>query len=329
MRIITRNDVVELLTMTDCIEAVEAAFVALSGDDAVQPLRPLMFLPDNGLIGMMPGYLGGLGEAGIAGVKTISVFATNHGTEFDSHQGAVLLFEGRHGRLIATVDASSITAIRTAAASAVATRALARPDASTLAIIGSGVQARSHLEAMMAVRPITKVRVWSRSDDAARSFADWSEQAHEVEVTVAADPADAVTGSDLICTTTSSSTPLVSGEMLEPGMHINAVGACTPNARELDTAAVAMSEVFVDRRESALAEAGELLIACSEGVITERHIAAEIGDVLTGRHGGRSSTTAITMFESLGLAVQDLAATHLVYRRSIELGRGQEIDFDG
>jgi ornithine cyclodeaminase len=329
LRVISGGDVDDLLSMPECIVAVEAAFVALADDDAVQPLRPIMRLPDRGLIGMMPGFLGNLGEAGVAGVKAISVFGSNHGTEFDSHQGAVMLFEGRHGRLFAVVDASSITATRTAAASAVATRALAPPEASTLAMIGSGTQARSHLEAMVAVRPITTTRVWSRSTEAAHSFAEWADRALGIVVGVAASPAEAVAGADVICTTTASADPLVSGPMLEPGMHINAVGACTPNARELDTAAVAMSELFVDRRQSALTESGELIIACNEGAITESHIVAEIGDVITGRHGGRSSETAITVFDSLGLAVQDIAAAHLVYERAVQLGRGVEIDFGG
>lgn len=329
MRILTHADVADLLDMAGCIEAVDAAFRALAEGGAVQPLRPLMRLPDHGLVGLMPGYLPHLGEHGVAGVKAITVFPGNHGTELDSHQGAVLLYDGGDGRLIATVDATSITATRTAAASAVATRALALPAASTLAIIGSGTQARSHLLAMQAVRPVRDVRVWSRNPDAAHDFAGWAASTHDTEVTVAGSVADAVAGAHIVCTTTAAVEPVVTGAMLEPGMHVNAVGACTPTSRELDGAAMARAAVFADRRESALAEAGAIIIARDEGVIDEQHILAEIGEVLVGDHPGRSDEAAITLFQSLGLAVQDVASAHLVYERALAAGRGVEVDFGG
>lgn len=317
--VISHADVVRLLTMPTCIELIAEALRATSQGDAVLPLRQMLALPDrSGLLGVMPGVLGAPTRLGL---KVVSIFPGNHGTAYDSHQGVVMLFDPQNGSPIAIIDASSITAIRTAAASAVATRALARSDAADLAILGSGVQAVAHLTAMRQVRAIRRVRLWSRTAERARRFAD----ASPVAVEVMATPRAAVEGADLICTTTAARDPILEGAWLAPGAHINAVGACVATSRELDGAAVARSRLFVDRRESALAEAGDLLLARADGAIGDDHIAGELGDVLLGRTTGRRAADEITLFESLGIAVEDLAAADYLYRQAIATGGGVSV----
>ncbi|MDX1624119.1 MAG: ornithine cyclodeaminase family protein [Gemmatimonadota bacterium] len=326
-RIVRQDEVPALLPMEECVEAVEAALRALAGGDALQPLRRAMRLPDSsGLLGLMPAHLG---PPRAVGVKVVTVMPGNHGTELDAHQGAVLLFEAERGRLLAVVDASSITAIRTGAASAVATRELAREDAGDLALLGSGVQAASHLEAMGTVRPIRRVRVWSRTFENARSFAERQRERRGVEIEAVASAREAAEGADVVCTTTSATEPVLEGAWLAAGAHVNAVGACVPTARELDTEAVARSRLFVDRRESALAEAGDLLIPLEEGAVDEDHVVAEIGDVLTESAPGRESDEEITVFESLGLGIYDLAAAHRVLRNAKERNAGTAIELGG
>lgn len=310
---LNRADVESLLPMDECIEVVEEALRALARGEAVQPLRSALWMPDrHGLLGVMPGMLGSLqGKDPIAGAKVITVMPGNHAHGEESHQGVVLLFDQERGRPLAVLDATAVTAIRTAAASAVATRVLAREDAGDLAILGSGTQARSHLEAMRAVRLVRRVRVWSRNPESARRFA--GEAGETVEPMASAQ--EAVEGADLICTVTAATSPVLQGDWISPGAHVNAVGACTPKARELDSAAVARSRLFVDRRESALAEAGDFLLARSEGAVTDDHILGELGEVLERRIPGRRSGEEITLFKSLGIAVEDLAAGRHVYRK--------------
>jgi ornithine cyclodeaminase len=310
--------------MADCIEAVDAALRALARGEAVQPLRAITWLPDrSGLLGTMPGYLG---SEEALGLKAITVMPGNAGTPFESHQGVVLLFEPRHGSLRGILDASSVTGIRTAAASAVATRALARADAGDLALLGCGVQARAHLDALAAVRAIRRVRVWGRRPERARAFAEAEASRTGLAIAAAPSAREAVVGADLVCTVTASVEPVLHGEWLAAGAHVNAVGACTPSARELDTAAVARARLFVDRRESALAEAGDLLIPIREGALDEGHIVAELGDVLLGRAAGRRSPDEVTLFESLGLAVEDLAAARFLLDRADAAGVGATLD---
>jgi ornithine cyclodeaminase len=344
-RIVRQDEVPALLPMLECVEAVERALRALAAGDATLPLRQMMWLPDHsGLLGLMPAHLGarGIGGSaavptggptatgiGVLGIKVVSVMPGNHDTELDSHQGAVLLFEAARGRLLAVVDATSITQIRTAAASAVATRALAREDAGDLAMLGTGVQAVSHLEAMRVARRIRRVRAWSRDADHARAFARRESQRQGVEIEVAATAREAVEGADLVCTTTSAREPVLEGAWLAPGAHVNAVGACFPTARELDTAAVVRSRFYVDTREGALREAGDFLIPRSEGAIGDDHIVGEIGEVLIGKVQGRRSPDEITVFESLGIGIYDLAAAHVVWRNAEAAGAGIEVDLGG
>ena len=325
--VVNQREVRELLPMDECIDVIEGALRALSrGEGVVQPLRTAAWLPDRrGLIGLMPAYLGSIDAPG---VKVVTVYPGNHGTERDSHQGAVLLFEGTHGSLIAVMDGSEITAIRTAAASGVATRLLARDDATRLAIIGSGVQARTHLDAMLAVRPISAVRVWSRNRESARAFVDRASRTG-VAVEVAQSASAACDGADIVCTTTSSTEPVLEADFLAPGAHINAVGACVKAARELDTATVVRSRLYVDCRESAVNESGDFLIPKGEGAIGDDHIVGELGDVLLGRVAGRRSADEVTLFKSLGVGVEDVAAAHHIYNKARELGIGTALELGG
>jgi ornithine cyclodeaminase len=305
--------------MPACIEVMADVLRQTSRGGAVLPLRSSVWMPDRtGMLGLMPGYLDAPTSFGL---KVVSIFPGNHGTTYDSHQGVVLLFETAHGTPLALLDASSITAIRTAAVSAVATRALARDDAGDLAILGAGVQATTHLAAMRAVRSLRRVRVWSRNRAHAQRFADGTSMPVEVMDSARA----AVEGADLICTTTAAREPILEGAWLAPGAHINAVGACFAAARELDTAAVARARLIVDRRESALAESGDFLIARAEGAFGDEHIAGELGDVLLGRVPGRQARDQITLFDSLGIAVEDLAAAHHVYAQALAHGAGVSV----
>ncbi len=327
MLLITQSEVQALLPMSDCTAAMQRALAALAAGEAGMPLRTVMWLPGRiGALGAMPAYLD---SPRVFGLKVISVFPGNHGTEFDSHQGAVMLFEAAHGRPLAIVDATAITAIRTAATSGVATKVLARRDAGDLAILGSGTQARTHLEAMLLTRRIRRVRVWSRTPAHAARFAEEESRRWSIAVEPVATAREAVVEADLICTTTSSADPVLLGEWLAPGAHINAVGSSVPSARELDTAAVARSRLFVDRRESALNEAGDILMPMQEGAIGDEHIVGEIGEVLLGRVAGRTSDHEITLFKALGLAVEDVAAVQQVYARALETGAGTAVELGG
>jgi ornithine cyclodeaminase len=310
--------------MDECIDVVAHALAALSQDESVNPLRSLVRFPNGaGLLGLMPAVTR---SPPVSGIKILTVMPDNEGTPYDSHQGAVMLFELEHGRPLAIVDASAITAIRTAAASGVATRLLAREGADRLTILGSGVQAGSHLDAMRVVRPIAAAVVYSRSEDHARAFAAEHSDRCDIRIDVALSAREAVDGADVICTTTSAREPVLYGEWLSPGAHINAVGACFPAARELDTGAVVRSRLFVDCRESALNEAGDFLIPKAEGAIDDDHIVGEIGELVSGRIKGRSAPDQITLFKSLGVAVEDLAAAYHAYQKALDTDRGREID---
>jgi ornithine cyclodeaminase len=325
--ILTQSEVRQLLPMADCIDVMEQALMTLSRGDAINPLRRGIRLPEpTGILGVMPGYLR---DPRAVGLKVVTVFQHNHGTEYDSHQGVVMLFELDHGTPMVIMDASEITAIRTAAVSAVATRLLANENAGDLAILGSGVQARHHLEAMAVVRPLTTVRVFSRNEKRRAKFAKWASTRFSFPVGAKDSAQAAVEGADIICTTTSSSEPVLLGDWIAPGAHINAVGSSVVTARELDARAVARSRLFVDRRESTVHESGDYLGALQEGAITEAHILSEIGDVLSGNHAGRESPEEITLFKSLGLAIEDLAAAHYVFTEATKRRIGVEVALGG
>ncbi len=325
--VLSQVEIRRLLPMEKCVQLMAGALKTLGRGDAVNPLRNGIRLPnDLGILGMMPGFMA---EPQVLGLKVVAVFPGNHGTKYDSHQGVVVLFDTTHGLPVAILDASEITAIRTAAATGVATQLLAREDASDLAIVGSGVQARTHLEAMCIVRNITRVRVYSPHAEHRERFAREQGERHDVEVTATESAKAAVEHADIICTTTSATEPVVNGDWIAPGCHINAVGSSVRYARELDTAAVVRSRLFVDRKESTINEAGDYLFPKKEGAVDDDHIVGEIGDILLGKIDGRRTPDEITLFESLGLAVEDLAASYYVYHRALKEGSGTPVDLGG
>jgi ornithine cyclodeaminase len=266
----------------------------------------------------MPAYRGG--DAPRYGLKEVCVFPGNPARGLDTHLGAVLLHDGETGELMAVMNASAITAIRTAAVSAVATRLLAREEAQTLAIIGAGVQARTHLEAIPLVRDIHDVRIVSRTREKAEALAkDGVRVVESVE--------EAVRGADIIVTATSSREPVIKREWIDDGVHINAVGSSIAVARELDGETMAASSLFVDRRESTVNESGDYLSALREGAIGDDHIRAELGEILLGRAAGRTSPSEITLFKSLGLAVEDLASAQFLYEKASREGAGTWVNW--
>jgi ornithine cyclodeaminase len=322
--VLNHGDVERLLPMAACIELMAEALAHLARGQAHQPLRMVVRPPGAaGVVALMPAYRGGAAPA--FGLKSIGVFPGNVERGLDAHQGAVMLFDGATGELRALMNASAVTAIRTAAVSAVATRALAREDAGDVAILGSSVQARSHLAAMALVRPLRRIRVSSRRLERARAFAD--DMAGRFAVEVMATAEEAVRGADLVVTATSAAEPVIRREWIAPGTHLNVVGASLPDRREVDGATIAAARVFVDRRESAENEAGDYLMAVREGAIPPDHIRAEVGDVLIGAAPGRTGPDEITLFKSLGLAVEDLWSAAYVYERASETGAGTRVEF--
>jgi len=324
--LLTNSEIERLLPMADCIEVMSEMFIALARGAVHQPLRMIVQPPGAaGLLALMPAYISGQTPA--YGLKAIGVFHGNPARGKDAHQGGVLLFSGETGELLALMNASAITAIRTAAVSGVATRALAREDGSTLAIIGCGIQARTHLQAMAAVRPLKQARVASLHIEKARRFAEEMRPRFPFAVEAVESAEQAVRGADLVVTATTAAQPVLQREWIAQGTHINAVGAYGPNKRELDTATVRASSFFVDRRESALNEAGDYLLASREAGFGPEHIRGELGELLIGTARGRGSREELTCFKSMGIAAEDLATAQYLYRRAGQEGAGRWVDF--
>ena len=318
-------DVRRALPMSDCIEAVDRAMRALSELRADVPLRTIMLLPGGrNFYGVMPGYLD---DPRALGAKILTVYPDNTKRGLASHVGLVVLFDTEIGVPLAVMDAAELTAIRTAAASAVATRALARQEASHLAILGTGDQAVTHLEAISKVRKLQTVHVWGRSSDKAERLAEEQGSKLSLRIEVSKTAEEAVRGADIVCTLTASHEPILSGAWLQPGAHVNLVGSSRLTSREADDEVVSRSRFFVDSRTSARAEAGELRHAMDAGKVSDRHVLGEIGEVLGGGVVGRTSDSDITVYKSLGVAVQDLAAAHVVYDRAIRDTIGTRVPF--
>ena len=324
---LSERDVRQLLPMPALIDCMEQALRTFSTGQVEQPVRTILRLGEGmAFFGLMPAFRR---DPPALGAKLVTVCGANAARGLPTHLATILLMEPATGELLAVLDGRYITEARTAAVSAAATRALARDDASTLAILGSGVQARSHLEALALVRPLLEVRVWSPTPAHRERFVqesgDLVESASRRTLrVVAADSAErAVEGADLIVTATASAEPVLRGEWVAPGAHICAVGACRPNMRELDTALVTRSTVFVDSRAGALAEAGDIVIPIEEGHYTAERLAGELGELFAGAVPGRRSRDEVTVFESLGMAIEDVAAADLVYKRAAEVGLGR------
>ena len=331
--VLSGQDVHALLGYNDCAEAMRGALMALASGRAQQPLRTVV-APDRaaGLMAMMPSYLAGetgpSSDQGAAyGLKAICITPGNPAAGLDTHQGVVLLSSGATGEPLALLNASAVTEIRTAAVSVVATDLLARPDADELAVIGIGVQARAHILALDGARQLSQIRVAGRDRHRAEQFAASFAGQTTAPVKACASVRDAVAGAGIVVTATNSAQPVLNRDWIASGAHINAVGACLRRERELDTATVAAGVLFADRRESLLAESGDYLLAAADGVVTPDWIRAELGELLLGTAAGRASADEITIFESLGLAIEDLAAARRVYQLAAEKGAGVWTDF--
>lgn len=327
--VLSHAEIEELLSMGACIGVMEEALADLARGRYHQPLRRMMFPPGAaGLLGMMPAYRDSSMDGDpLFGLKAVGVFGGNPALGKDAHQGAVLLFSGETGELIAVMNASAITAIRTAAVSAVATKLLARRDAGDLAIVGAGVQAATHLAALALVRPLRRVRVASRRTERARSFASSMQRRYEVLIEAVESVEDAVRGADLIVTATSSADPVLRREWISPGAHLNVVGSSTAKRREVGSDVMAVCRLFVDRRESTENESGEYIHALREGAIRPGAIQAELGELLLGSAVGRGSPDEITLFKSLGLATEDLAAAAYLLGEARRKNAGTWVEF--
>jgi len=310
---VNKEKIASLLPMEECIEVMEKMFRSLATGECLQPLRNIMRLPDgSGVLGMMPGHAAKLE---VMGIKVISVFHANKEAGFPSHQGIVMLFDAKNGQPLMLFDALEITAIRTAAASAVATKLLSRKDSSTLAIIGSGEQAKRHIEAMLVVRNIKHINLWSRNENNAKHLLYELSAEYNIPIHIKKNVQQAIQHADIICTVTASKEPVVMGDWIAAGTHINAVGSSTALARELDTTAIGRSKLFTDRYESLFNEAGDFLIPKKEGAVTDEHVKGEIGEVLSGTKKGRENDKEITVFKSLGIAAEDIFSAYHIYEK--------------
>jgi ornithine cyclodeaminase len=322
-RLLTEDHVKSLLSMSELITAMESAVARFSAREVLQPVRTVLSVgPTKAFFGLMPAYIE---QPARLGAKLVTVFNENHTRGLPSHLASILLLDPDTGALIALMDGRYITESRTAAVSAVSARHLAKPDAGTLAIIGSGVQARSHLDALAQVRTLREVRVWSPNAKSRQRFVD-DMAGHAVAPLRNCEwPQQAVQGADLIVLVTSSPTPVIEDAWIGAGAHVISVGACRPDQREMSPDLVARGRLFVDSRDAALVESGDVVMGIGEQRFDERHIAGELGEVVLGRVQGRTSPDEITIFKSLGMAVEDVVSADLVFRKAMETGAGTEL----
>jgi alanine dehydrogenase len=322
-RLLTEQHVASLLPLADLVAAMETALARFSAGDVLQPVRSVLTVgPQKAYFGLMPAYVA---DPPQLGAKLVTVFGGNLALGLPSHLATILLLDPATGSLIAIMDGRYITEARTAAVSAVSARHLAATGAASLALIGAGVQARSHLEALALVRPVTDVRVWSPQARSRERFVG-DMQGHVAGALRAATSAeDAVRGAEIVVLVTSSPEPVIDDAWVAPGAHVISVGACRPDQREMPPALVARGRVFVDSRAAALVESGDVVQGIREGRFTDAHVLGELGEVVLGRVTGRRSPHDVTIFKSLGMAVEDVVAADLVYRRAVESGAGTEL----
>jgi ornithine cyclodeaminase len=328
MLLLSEDDVRRLVSMDDLIDAMHEALIEFSSGRVQQPLRTVLDVPQpaggggHAFYGVMPALIP---KTGALGTKLVTVFSSNLAVGLPSHLATIVLLDSTTGELQCVMDGRYITEARTAAVSAVSARLLARDDAETMAILGSGVQARSHLAALTRVRGVRQVRVWSPSSERRRAFVDEMQPTTSAAIASTDSPRQAVDSADIVVLATSSREPVVRSEWIADGAHIAAVGACRPDQREMEAALVARARVFADSRTGALAEAGDIVLALREGLIDQGHIAGELGEVAAGTVEGRRNPGEVTLFKSLGMAVEDVAAAHLAYVRATERGLGRAI----
>lgn len=321
--LLSESDVRALLSMDDLIELMARALASFSTGGAVQPVRTVLEIaPRRAFLGTMPAYLA---DPPSLGAKLVSVYPDNHAQGLRSHQATIVLQDPETGALLAVLDGRYITEARTAAVSAVSTRMLAAPEPTVLAILGSGVQARSHLEAISLVRELRDVRVWSPKPESRERFAREMAGTTRAPIRAVASAERAARGANLLALVSGATEPILKSAWVDAGAHVCAVGACRPTQREMDGALVARARLIVDSRAAALVEAGDIVMAIQEGRIGPDHIAAELGEILAGRAVGRTSAEQVTIFKSLGLAVEDVAAASLACRRASERGLGRVV----
>jgi alanine dehydrogenase len=315
---LSETDVRAVFSMADALESTELALTAFSTGTVCQPVRTALELRPRAFFALMPAYQA---QHGVLGAKLVSVTPENAGRNLPTHLAAISLFDPETGQLLAVMDGRWITELRTAAASALSVRHLARNDASVLAILGSGVQARSHWLSLQTVRSFREVRAWSPTAGNLRTFVD--EMGGPVRAATSAEAA--VRGADVVVIATNAVTPALEDAWVSPGTHVIAIGACRPSQREIDPALVARARVVVDSRDAAWQESGDIIQASAEGRFGRQHVRTELGDILAGREPGRTGDE-VTVFKSLGLAIEDVAAAALAYRRAREAGRGIEVE---
>lgn len=325
--LLSRNDVQALLTMPDCIGIVEEAFRQHALGNVIMPQRTAIRIPAlHGLQLGMPAYIGG--DVGALALKVVTVYPDNPSAfGLPTTIGVLLLNDARTGAPLAIMDAGFLTGMRTGAVSGVATRHLARADAKRVGVFGGGIMARMQLAAVCAVRPVEEVRVYDVDAGRAEAWARDMRASLGVDVRCAAQPREAVEGMDIVVAASSATQPVFDGAWLAPGQHINGIGSHAPAARELDSETVRRSKVFPDHTDACLAEAGDFLIPLGEGAITAEHFRASLGEVVAGLKPGRESDEEITLFKSVGLALQDVATAHFVYTKALEAKRGTEFSF--
>jgi alanine dehydrogenase len=322
-RLLNEQQVHSLLPMADLVSAMESALAKFSAREVLQPVRTVLTVgPTKAYFGVMPAYIPAPASLG---AKLVTVFGENHKRQLPSHLATIVLLDPETGALLALMDGRYITEARTAAVSAVSTRFLARPDASTLAIIGSGVQARSHLEAYQHVRQLKEVRIWSPSPRSRSQFVDDMSPSISIPMVAAESAEAAVRGADLIVLVTSSPTPVIDDAWVADGAHVVCVGACRPTQQEMPPQLVKRGRLYVDSSAAAVVESGDVVMNIAAGLFDASHIRGEIGELVLGRVPGRTSPDEITIFKSLGMAVEDVVAADLVFRRAVESGAGTEL----
>lgn len=322
-RLLTSENVAGLLSMDELIEAMDGALRQFSAGDVEQPVRTVVPVADQKVFAVMPAYVR---VPGAVGAKLVNVFGANAALNLPTHLATILLFSPNTGALVSVMDGRVITEMRTAAVSAVSARELARDDAQTLAIIGSGAQARSHLEAMERVFELNEIRIWSPTPDHQMAFITEMSEATEAKIIGSNSAEEAVHRADLIVLATSSAEPVIQSEWIASGSHVISIGACRPNQREMDPALLRRGRVFVDSRAAALVESGDIVMGIQQGHFSASRIVGELGEVLAGKVDGRTTPSDITIFKSLGLAVEDIVAADLVYRKAIQQDVGDELE---
>ncbi len=324
MLVLSEKEIRRLIDIEEMIGALEKAHLQFSTGKAVMPVRLVVPLPQiKGRITSMPAYLG---EDRALGMKVVTYFQQNPKEGLPAILATIMLYSPETGKILALMDGGFITATRTACASAMATKILANPETPTLGVLGAGVQSAAHIRALCRVRAIKSIKLYSPSGNSARRLKEELEPEVKIKIEPVKTAEEATRGADLLVTATTAPEPILNSSWLKPGAHINAIGSHRPDLREIDAATMKRAKVFVDSREAIMAECGDVLLAIKEGAIAERHASVEIGEVLPGNKPGRTTPEEITLYKSVGIAVQDVAAAQLVYQKALEKKVGTNVE---